>query len=61
MAPYVIVPASVSSMVPLPGLVGEPQSWEIKKANTRSTREVSKDKGYIQPRTVSDQEHHIGK
>ena len=29
--PYVVFPASVSSMVPLPGLVGEPQSWEIKK------------------------------
>ena len=31
MAPYVVVPASASSMVPLPGLVGEPQSGEIKK------------------------------
>ena len=25
-APYVVVPASVSSTVPFPGLVGEPQS-----------------------------------
>ena len=29
-APYVVVPASISSTVPLPGLVGKPQSWRWK-------------------------------
>ena len=29
-APYVVVPASVSSTVPFPGLVGKPQSEEMK-------------------------------
>ena len=40
--PYVVVPASISSMVPLSGLVGKPQSWEIKNTNTWITREESR-------------------